>query len=306
MINPKNLNDLINKESARTIFLKYRHNCNLTENFQINNIKRQLVLSPQTYALRLDINDQGSIRKIRANASREESRLYAYQVMKFIQTRFEGPRLFIPRIYFYDSDYNLLVYENIEGQPLIDQLKSPDLENKIQLAGLWLNRLHSINNWNKLDLPSHKTIFNFKALAKFYPELSQKGPADIEKLESRLSSSQKKLIHGDYQPNNMIIDKGKIFVYDFNASEIADPVWDLARFLSQLKVMLFRFADASFYENLENVFLANYGLQYSKDNLRIYLKICYLQILCTIAAALSYDPGAQATLSAVYSYHQNA
>lgn len=306
MIKTKNLDDLLNKESARSLFLKYQGDCHLSKYFQIIKINRQLVLSPQTYALCLEIDDQGLIRKIRANASREESRLYAYQVMKFLQSRFEGPRLFIPRIYFYDSDYNLLVYENIEGQPLIDQLKSPDLESKIQLAGQWLHRLHSNDNLNKLDLPSHKTIFNFKALARFYPELSQKGPANIEKLESKLSSSQKKLIHGDYQPNNMIINKGKIFVYDFNASEIADPVWDLARFLSQLKVMLFRFADASLYENLENVFLANYGLQYSKDNLRIYLKICYLQILCTIAAALSYDPGARATLSAVYSYHQNA
>src|SRR3990167_4965692 len=261
----KNLEDLLNKDLARDLFLEYQKEGGLNDNFQIENIQRHLVLSPKTYALLYEIKFDGTIRKLRVNASGEETRQGAFQVMKFLANEFSGPQFFIPKVYFYDSDYNLVAYENVEGEILIDQLN------------------------------------NLYLVKKIYPKLVDSGAGIIADLKKRISSDfEPKLIHGDYQPNNIIVDKDSITVFDFNDSRFDDPALDLAKFLSQLKVMLFRFADVKDFDNLKDAFLTNYHLNFNQNNFQIYSKMYYLQILCSLSASLAEDSEAQKTIPEIY------
>lgn len=300
----KNLEDLLDKNLTRQLFLKYQKECGLGDDFEIQKIHRHLVLSPNTYALRYEIFDGSKVKKIRVNASSEETRQRGFEVMRFLKVKFNGPKFFIPKVFFYDSGYNLNCYENIEGQLLISQLKENGLEKKISLAAQWLSRLHSLETPN-LTLPRHEIFFNLAALKKFYPESAKNAPSIINDLRNQVSCDfQPKLIHGDYQPNNIVFDDDKIIVFDFNDSQISDPALDLAKFLTQLKVMLFRFADVRGYENLKKLFLDSYKLEFNQNNFNIYSKMYYLQILCSLSASLEKEPEAQKTLPEVYKYWQ--
>ena len=300
----KNLSDLLDKNKVRELLLKYQEACGLGINFQIINISRHLVLSPKTFALLYEIDDQKGVHKVRVNASSEETRERAFQVMKFLEKDFSGPKFFIPKVFFYDKDYNLICYENIDGQLLINQLNDLHLPQKISLAGQWLKVLHSLAAPNFV-LPKHEIFFNFEALGKFYPELAQEGPTIVQSLKAKLSSIPSKLIHGDYQPNNMIIGEEKITVFDLNDRQNADSALDLGKFLTQLKTMLFRFADLKNFEDLTSIFLSAYGLNYHQGNFKIYQKLYFLQILCSLSASLAEDPESKRTLPQIYQYYHD-
>lgn len=302
MIKTKNLEDLLDKNKARKLFLQYQKKCGLSDDFEIQNIHRHLVLSPKTYALLYQILDGSKIKKIRVNASSEETRLRGFEVMRFLMHEFNGPKFFVPKVFFYDIDYNLICYENIEGQLLINHLKENSLDKKIILVAKWLNHLHSLETPD-LILPKHEIFFNFEALKKFYPELAKNAPSIINDLKNQVSSDfEPKLIHGDYQPNNIIFDDDKITVFDFNDSQIADSALDSAKFLTQLKVMLFRFADVRRYENLKKLFLDSYKSEFNQNNFKIYSQMYFMQILSSLSASLAEDVEAQKTLPEVYKY----
>ena len=306
MIKTKNLEDLLDKEQARKIFASYREELNLSSNFQIQTIHRHIALSPFTYALLCKVSDDYKIIKFRANASQEQSRQPAFKVMEFLREKFLGPKFFIPQVCFYDSDYNLLVYKNTEGTPFINQLRAGSLESEISLCGQWLKKLHLIRNFKSLTIPHHQIFFNFPALKKYYPKLADQGPLLVDKWQKKIVNKITPcLIHGDFQPNNIIIDSQKIIVFDYTDSEIADPVIDVVRFLVQMKVMLFRFASPYKYKDIESIFLKNYALPLNKNNFQIYAKITYLQILGTIAAAIPFEEEARGILSEVYKYFKD-
>ena len=305
MIKTKNLDELLDKKRVRELLIKYQTQCQLSQNIVIKNIFRTMVLSPNTYAILLEIENNNLLRKIRINASNEETRERAYHVMKYLQPEFSGPKYFIPKIFFYDADYNLVAYENIEGPILIKQLADQEIQEKIILVSEWLEKLHSIP-LPKIKLPKHEIFFNYEALKKYYPDLSKDAPKIIENLRNKLEKFSSKLIHGDYQPNNIIVNQNQITLFDFIDSHIDDPALDLAKFLSQLKVMLFRFADPGNYQELEKTFLENYQLDYCRSNFRIYYKIYLLQILCTLSASLTKDPEADTTLPEIKKYYEEA
>lgn len=301
-IKTNNLEELLDKDKVVDLFLKYQKECGLTYGFEIKKIDRLLVLSPKTYAMLYTLLSDKTIRKIRLNASNEETRERSYAVMKYLQPQFLGPQFFIPKAYFYDLDYNAICYENVEGSLLIKQLKDSNLEKLIELTALWLKHLHSINKPD-LVLPKHEIFYNFEALRKFYPDLAQDGQNIVDTLKSSITYDFKEVLtHGDYQPNNIIVDAEKIAVFDFNDSQIGDSGLDIAKFITQLKVMLFRFADKNKFTNLENVFFKYYDLDFHKGNFRIYIKMYYLQILCSLSASLAENSEAQKTIPEVYKY----
>jgi len=130
-------------EGAKNLLKKYQQACQLSRDFEITEIKRQLVLAPETFALLYEIDDHGKKRQIRVNASQTESRQNAYTYMKKIETIFDE-NFSIPKAYFYDENFNAVAYENVQGQLLIDLIKTgKDLSQEISLCGKWLNKLHA-------------------------------------------------------------------------------------------------------------------------------------------------------------------
>ncbi len=307
MIQTKNLEDLLDKNIVKTILMKYRNECNLSDCFEIVEINRAHVLSPLTYALLYTVVDGGNIKKIRANASGEETRIRGYKIMNLLGTDFTGPINYVPKPYFYCEDYNMVSYENVEGNILINDLKDiAILGKKIKMSAFWLKKLHSGNYKIDFELPHHKVDFNFEALKNYYFQLASDGERIVEELKSQLKDENKILIHGDYQPNNIIIDHDKITAFDFNDSQIENQSLDVAKFLTQLKVMLTRFSDVSLFPSFEKIFLNAYALDFNKENFLIYSKIYYLQILCSLSASLAGNPERETTLPKIFKYWEES
>ena len=263
-----------------------------------------MVLSPETYVLLYQIKDHGKMIKIRANASYEETRERSYDVMKFASHDFSGSTFLVPKACFYDPGYNMITYFEVDGVVFINQLSNPDISKKITLIAQWLNKFHRLEKLN-INLIEHQPFYNFKSLARFYPDLAKEGTEIIRDLKSKLSKFEEKLIHNDFQPNNIITSQDKITLIDFNDSQIDDPAIDLAKFLTQLKTMLFRFSDVSKFSNLENIFMQNYTQDFNKENFKIYSKLSYLHIVSSLSASLlDGDVRKKEILTEVYKYFE--
>lgn len=306
----QNLDNLLDKNLAKELFLKYQKESGLSDDFEIIDIHRTTVLSPKTYVLLYKIIDQGKIIRIRANASYEETRARSYEVMKFTQPEFSGPAFFVPKPCFYDTDYNVITYFEVDGTVFINQLDNQNLSKEITLIAKWLGKFHSLEKPN-INLIEHQPFYNFESLTRFYPDLAKQGPEIICDSKNKLSKFDEKLIHNDFQPNNIIMNNDKITLIDFNDSQIDDPAIDLAKFLTQLKTMLFRFSDVSKFTDLENIFWQNYNLQFNKENFKIYSKLSYLHILSSLSASLLEDSEEKIErkkeiLAEIYKYFEEA
>lgn len=306
MIKTKNLDNLLNTDFVFNLLKQYQSDCGLSDNFKVINISRTQVISPLTYALLYEIENDGKIKKIRLNASGEETRIRSYEVMKKFESEFSRTQFSIPKPLFFNEDYNVTAYENVDGNLLINELKdTASLTEKVALAAQWLNKFHSLDG-KKLELPEHKPFYNFEALNKHYPELADKGPKIVETLLSKIQVEEKVLIHGDFQPNNIVIVENKITVFDFNDSQYAYRTIDIAKFLAQLKVMLTRFSDILVFSKMEKSFLEHYQFYFNHENYKIYLHLNYLQILCSLAASLEGLPESKETLPKIYKYWEES
>lgn len=94
-----------------------------------------------------EISDGDKIKYIRVNASAKDSRENAYLYMCKLAKVFSGPQYFIPKVYFFDHDYNAIAYKNADGDLLVDLIqRKQNLDQPIALAGQWLKELHTKTN----------------------------------------------------------------------------------------------------------------------------------------------------------------
>lgn len=305
----KNPHDLLNKEIMQTVFLKFASRLNLSDDFYIEKIERFLAVAAESYILLYYLNDNGATKLIRGNASTAVSRLNAWEVMQILrQNSFSRDNYLIPRFAVFESDYNLLLYENIEGVVLINEMASnlQTLKVKIALAAGWLAKLHRLEY--AVNLPKYQFQFNQEALARYYPDLAQNLAKIHKEALSHLQYDRRLLIHSDFQPNNMIIKDNHIWVFDFNDSVCDNPMIDVASFIAQLRTMLLRFGNPDHFAVLEQEFIKEYQkncpfTNILNNDLQIYKKLFYLKILASLSASLKdNEPNKKEILAKIYQY----
>lgn len=170
----------------------------------------------------------------------------------------------------YFEELNLLLYYNITGQSLYDKFKWVDRkewEQKIWDATSWLIAFHN-KKINTASIPGLKIGLEEERhrFKKMFARLTKKFPANgeilniigkkIDKDEKRLLDPQKfVLVHGDYQPNNIIFtdDPYKTVAIDFNDSMLCDELFDLGTFLAQTKEMVWRVKNLEIEQLLKQV-----------------------------------------------------
>ncbi|KKQ73159.1 MAG: hypothetical protein US94_C0037G0003 [Berkelbacteria bacterium GW2011_GWB1_38_5] len=302
----QNLEELLNKKVVKRIFNEKKEELGLSSNFDVMEIKRYPALAPETYTILYAILDNGQKRLFRGNASSENDRSNSIKILKFLEKDFSQGQFLIPKNHAYNSDYNLLLYENVDGEILTNELnlELADLEEKVELAAFWLAKLHSCGD--NLDLPQYRFTFVEDYLIKTYPELTKNLNNRVQELNSQLSTRKKVLVHGDYQTNNIIINDNNIWVFDFNDSAIDNPMLDIASFLCQLRTMLLRFADIDDFPTLERKFLSSYKISDEERNdLKIYQKLYFIKILSSLSATLSdSDPKKKLILANIYKFYE--
>ncbi len=88
-----------------------------------------------------------------------------------------------------------------------------------------------------------------------YPELS----AEINGLIDELTSQQTCLVHGDFSPKNMLVEKsGSIVLIDYEVAHWGNPVFDLAYCLGHLMLKAWHLNKPAEILELISVFMANY------------------------------------------------
>jgi aminoglycoside phosphotransferase (APT) family kinase protein len=105
------------------------------------------------------------------------------------------------------------------------------------LLGQIHSQSHKIEEEQKAEFSDQK-YFNQLRIDPFHRFLIQKYPelsTDINKLIDELTQEKTCLVHGDFSPKNMLVQKnGEIVLIDFEVAHWGNPVFDLAYCLGHL------------------------------------------------------------------------
>lgn len=164
----------------------------------------------------------------------------------------------------YFENFHFLLYENFPGPSLMQDLERGAINcpGKIVKSVEWLAKFH------QTDLPDLPRIYyDWKneqgKFQKLKADLIKKfGDRDgrISKVIATLTKSEKNLlrpkdfilVHGDFQPNNILAVDGQTSVIDFNDAFLYDELFDLVYFKVQMLHMLKRLNRPGLEKNVEN------------------------------------------------------
>ena len=159
------------------------------------------------------------------------------------------------------EDINVASLNLLIAQKKISKKKLAEI---IKIAAWWLAQLHAYPIKKitaalklKLNLKIEKKIL-YKTLEFIKPNIEGRRRQIKKNLDFLLSAmaNEKRfcLIHGDYQPANMMIKDGRLKIIDFDTLEVGHPGRDLGRFSQQINT----FASKKTARELNQIFLAEY------------------------------------------------
>jgi thiamine kinase-like enzyme len=280
----KTINKLHNFNSARLFIhkneniLKIKRGWNLTK-MEIHRLiirtgDQKLIAE---YTLQKGSSKKYLMAKIRIERGDDLAK-QSYLILKSIWNCNAGKKL-ISRPLSYFPKENLFIYEKTLGHSLASLIEDnkitshKKLINLIVKAAKLLYSLHSLpkqhfantNFINNYDISEQ--LFWFENTLKNYSPINTKENfnllnklGQINNLYKSNKLTEKKFIHGDFQLQNLILNKNTIRLIDFDNAEINDPLIDVGNFINQInyKGLLSKQATA-----LRIAFLNNY-LHYAK------------------------------------------
>lgn len=259
---------------------------------EILEIKRTATYNKSSYNVLYRIKISEEVQEIRASASEQLSKKANFQLLEFIyQHGFDAGNLLIAKPLGYFEDENVMFYENIEGKPLMIELTEDKnvLIPKIKLCAGILKKMHGLPK-PEVDLWDANNFFEFKKLERgalqiYYPEVARQLDNLISQIRTKIDKNKTlSFCHGDYNPNNLIINRDKIYVLDFDLVSFIDKEYDLANFVDQLQIMTKRFGNFENFETFKKEFLISYG-DYDVDKYNLYDALVNLRILATFCVS---------------------
>lgn len=259
---------------------------------EILEIKRTATYNKSSYNVLYKIKINDKLWEIRASASEQLSKKANFELLKFIYNHgFDQGQFLIAKPLGFFEDSNVMFYENIQGKPLMTELGEDvvALTSKIKLCAGILKKIHGLPEpevklWNAND------FFEFKKLERgalqiYYPAVARELDNLIMKIKEKIDKNKTpEFCHGDYNPNNLIINRDKIYVLDFDMVSFIDKEYDLANFVDQLQIMTKRFGNFENFETFKKEFLISYG-DYDVDKYNLYDALVNLRILATFCVS---------------------
>ncbi|MFH1367459.1 MAG: aminoglycoside phosphotransferase family protein [Patescibacteria group bacterium] len=147
---------------------------------------------------------------------------------------------------------NLVLYEDYPGLPFDEYIKKKpkDLLYLTKQAALWLARFHELKIQKgkvRTAMLAKKEIGFFKDDYKNnYPGIYALGSTILENLWPLFEKhvfphkDEFRLTHGDFNPQNIIVNKNSIGVIDWGRSCLFDPVSDLGNLIAQMNLIHWR------------------------------------------------------------------
>ena len=201
-------------------------------------------------------------------------KIFLYKLKEY---GFNKDAIRIPEIIDFYSKINLLLRERIEGETILQIMQDKKPLNKaVQGASQWAFRLHSLKPEKKFFTSMFK--MNKKNFPFYLKQIKENYPEKLKQIKETLSLIQKtvktcennRLFHGDFQPQNIIHNKGITTGFDFDASGIGDPMSDIGNFLLQFDYRAYTLFPEKKIIKLKEVFLNSYEGRIDEKRVNIY------------------------------------
>ena len=210
-----------------------------------------------------------------------------------------------PRPLYYDNQTTFQLYEELPGLVLIEALQ----KNKrgslkfIKLSAQLLYKVHNLKIKNKIKISrKRRDNYLFSNLKKVQKKLASE-KIIVQKLNQvynflkkqvgYLENKKSSLVHGDLNPFNIIVDKNKVGLVDFEKAHLNHPLFDVASFVTHLitikefhlKKSLKRYSKTEV-NQLGQAFLKQYLKKYGPFSLKDQLAFAYFEIYFYLLATL--------------------
>lgn len=186
---------------------------------------------------------------------------------------FSVPPFLVNKPIIFAKKYKFFLYEEGKGGTLFEYIKKnklKELREGIAKSAQWLLKFHNLKIENQKIFPSNNLIEEKEF--KHYLEIARKlFPNNYYQKIKRIlfqihnhtklySKKQISLIHGDFQPSNIIFNKRNktLTVIDFDWTCIGDPLSDVGNFLIQFDYYSASVLKKTEIINLKKIFLNSY------------------------------------------------
>jgi len=261
------------------------------ESAEVAKIDRSNTLNPTSYNILYSIKIGSQYRDIRAATSTIWDYDYNFNTLKLLyENGFGKGDVLVAKPLAYFSEFNLMCYENVEGDQLKSKLNEDItyLKDKVKLVACALKKIHQHKKIS-YHLWDHDWNFNTTQISRYDQKLADQVINIRTKILAELArNTDKCLCHGDFQPDNILAKGQFLYIIDWGSTTLAQKEMDLASFVIKLNIMLPEFGNAEYFEPLRECFLTSYGL-YDQRMFRLFSTLYSIRILNSFAEFPEYE-----------------
>lgn len=182
-------------------------------------------------------------------SSPNPTRLQSFRVMDYLwKNDFSSGDYSISKPIAYLKKHSMVITQEIKGQPFFNILEThslPKISLVLKKSARWLKKLHKTPVYSFNDIfPFYRKMYwkeQFRVLKMGFPKKSEILKKIIKEIiyweENNEESKNRVIVHHDFQPKNIFLEKGKILVLDFSESRLSRSIVDIFTFLIQLELM---------------------------------------------------------------------
>ncbi|MFH1187633.1 MAG: aminoglycoside phosphotransferase family protein [bacterium] len=243
-----NLAESIKNGNTADILTKFKMKKFLIDEARI--LKKKLIVS-DSYKITAEVilkNKRHFILEIHDNNYYFKKNIYSLKNLKVI--KLNGKKA-VAAVFAFNEDRKIILREYLKGECLLEILKKDDTEENFSLvknSAIWIAGMHNLLTKNMpvavkrdVNFKIEKSILtNIKKLIKpqiknYRADIMKNLNYYINNYENFKKKVKNCLIHGDFQPANIMADGEIINIMDFDTLCVGNPARDIGRFIMQLK-----------------------------------------------------------------------
>jgi len=228
------------------------------------------------------------------------------QTQNILRAQAAAYGLIIPKPLRVMQEWGLLLMERVPGtvmKPAVRQARAPQqLKEVIGLAAAALASLHRLRFESPEVQSLQPQVENLHQRAALLllvaPVLAQQVEAllqQIVQLGARFTATAHTLVHGDFDPGQLLMDKGQMAVIDFDSACVGDPALDVGNFMASLHYTAVLGRASNAFRQLATHFLSEYQARLPEhkvaDRIHLFLSVALVRKAVREFERWPYDYG---------------